>query len=347
MELSGRTGNVPPNPVPGSGAGAASRPRLPSATYSKGLSEVGTGLYAYLQPNGSWGWSNAGLIVSEGRSMLIDTLYTLDLTREMIATMRRAIPATRAFDTLVNSHADGDHTWGNQLIEGAQIVATHEALEEMREFSPEEAMRLRTGDSELGIAGRFAQYIFAPFDFSGVEVTLPTSTFSGTRMMQVGEKMVHLHEVGPAHTRGDLIVHVPDDRVAYVADVIFVDGHPAIWSGPIRKLIAACDLILDLDVDVIVPGHGPVTDNDGARRMRGYLEYVSAEGRRFHGEGRTAWEAALAIDLSDYEDWIAAERIVLVMNTVYAELDQEAGPTDVPALLGDMGRYLERKGGFG
>jgi cyclase len=318
-----------------------------SVKYSKGLAEVGTGLYAYLQPNGSWGWSNAGLITSAGKSMLVDTLYTLDLTREMIEAMRRAIPATRSFDTLVNSHADGDHTWGNQLIEGAQIVATANALEEMEDFSPEEAMRLRSGDAELGLAGRFSQYIFAPFDFSDVEVTLPTTTFTGTMTMQVGEKEVRLYEVGPAHTRGDLIVHVPADRVAYVADVLFVGGHPAIWSGPIRNLIKACDRILDLDVDVIVPGHGPVTDNDGARRVRDYLEYVSAEGKRFHGEGLTPWEAALAIDLSAYEDWIAEERIVLVMNTIYAELDPDARSADMSELMADMGRYLDRLGRLG
>lgn len=315
--------------------------------YSKGLEELGTGIYAYLQPDGSWGWSNAGLITSGGQSMLIDTLYTLELTREMIETMRRAIPATRSFDTLVNSHADGDHTWGNQLIEAAQIVATTNTLEDMGDFLPEEAMRMRSGDPGMGIAGRFLQQIFAPFDFSDVEVTLPTTTFSGTMTMQVGEKAVNLYQVGPAHSRGDLIVHVPEDRVAYVADVLFVGGHPAIWSGPIGNLIAACDQIIDLDVDVIVPGHGPVTDNDGARRVRDYLEYVSAEGKRFHGEGLSAWEAALAIDLSAYEGWTAEERIVLVMNTIYGELDPDAGPADMTEVMAGMGRYLDRIGRLG
>ena len=55
--------------------------------YTKGLHELGDGLYAYLQPDGGWGWSNAGLITGEGTSLLVDTLYDLHLTREMLDAM--------------------------------------------------------------------------------------------------------------------------------------------------------------------------------------------------------------------------------------------------------------------
>jgi glyoxylase-like metal-dependent hydrolase (beta-lactamase superfamily II) len=315
-----------------------------NASYSKGLEELGTGIYAYLQPNGSWGWSNAGLITSEGSSMLVDTLYTLEMTRKMIEAMRRSIPAARSFDTLVNSHADGDHTWGNQLIEGAQIIATENTAEDLRLFMPEAAMRLKSGDPALGIAGRYVQQIFRPFDFSEIEVTLPTRTFTGTLSLQVGEKTVDLHQIGPAHSRGDLIVHVPADRVAYVADLLFIGGHPAMWSGPVEKWIDACNRIIDLDVDHIVPGHGPVTDADGARQVRDYLEYVVAEGKRFHGEGLSPYEAGLAIDISAYGGWTDEERIVLAMHTIYREVDPEAGSSDLLELFAEMGRYMDRKG---
>ncbi len=61
--------------------------------FKKGLQDLGNGCYAYLQPDGSWGWSNAGLVVDSGQSLLVDTLFDLKLTREMLATMRRAEPA--------------------------------------------------------------------------------------------------------------------------------------------------------------------------------------------------------------------------------------------------------------
>src|SRR5690606_22446925 len=77
-------------------------------TFEKGLHEIGDGTYAYLLPNGSWGWSNAGLIVDGEATLLVDTLYTLGLTGEMLTEMRRRVPAAERIDTLVNSHADGD-----------------------------------------------------------------------------------------------------------------------------------------------------------------------------------------------------------------------------------------------
>ena len=96
-------------------------------SYVKGLQEVGEGLYAYLQPGGSWGWSNAGLVVDGEATLLVDTLFDLALTREMLRAMRDAAPAAARIDTLVNTHANGDHCYGNQLVSGAEIIASSAA----------------------------------------------------------------------------------------------------------------------------------------------------------------------------------------------------------------------------
>ena len=92
--------------------------------YTKGLHELGNGLYAWLQPDGGWGWSNAGLVVDGDRSLLVDTLFDLKLTREMLAAMRARHAAAARIDTLVNTHANGDHCYGNQLVAGARIIAS-------------------------------------------------------------------------------------------------------------------------------------------------------------------------------------------------------------------------------
>ena len=99
--------------------------------YTKGLHDLGNGCYAYLQPDGSWGWSNAGLISDSGESMLVDTLFDLPLTREMLDAMRRAQPAAARIGTVVNTHSNGDHTFGNRLVEGAEIIASRACAEEM------------------------------------------------------------------------------------------------------------------------------------------------------------------------------------------------------------------------
>src|SRR5579863_3115265 len=103
--------------------------------YRTQLREVGNGVYAYIQ-DGSWGFSNAGLVTASGQGLLVDTLYDLKLTARMLDEMRRANDAARRIDTLVNTHANGDHCWGNQLVESRRIVSSRAAAEEMLELSP-------------------------------------------------------------------------------------------------------------------------------------------------------------------------------------------------------------------
>src|SRR6202051_4382715 len=100
-------------------------------SYVKGLHDVGEGLHAYLQPDGGWGWSNAGLVSDGEQTLLVDTLFDLTLTEEMLRAMRDAVPAAARIDTLVNTHANGDHCYGNQLIREARIVASARAAAEV------------------------------------------------------------------------------------------------------------------------------------------------------------------------------------------------------------------------
>jgi len=80
--------------------------------YAPGLHELGDASFAYLQPDGGWGWSNAGLIVGDGQSLLVDTLFDLSLTARMLDSMVEHT-VTAPVDSLVNTHANGDHCHGN------------------------------------------------------------------------------------------------------------------------------------------------------------------------------------------------------------------------------------------
>src|SRR5271156_5612091 len=102
--------------------------------YQKGMHEVADGVWAYLQPDGGWGWSNAGLITDGDRSLLVDTLFDLKLTGEMLHAMRRTTPAANDIDALVNTHANGDHWYGNSLVAGAEIVASARPAAERPDF---------------------------------------------------------------------------------------------------------------------------------------------------------------------------------------------------------------------
>jgi cyclase len=307
---------------------------MSATSYSRGLHEVGDGLYAYLQPDGSWGWSNAGLIVDGERTLLVDTLFDLKLTGEMLADMRRAVPAAAQIETVVNTHANGDHTFGNQLVSGARIIASERTVEEMAEAPPELLATLVEQGPNLGRLGEYVARIFGPFEFRGITLTPAEETFAGELALTVGGKDVRLLEVGPAHTRGDTLVHLPGDRVLYSGDILFHGGHPIAWAGPLSSWVVACERILAMDVDVIVPGHGPLADKSAVRELRDYLLYVEAEARERHGRGMSALEAARDIALDRWARWGEAERLVVNVANVYREI--EGGETNVAELMGLM-----------
>jgi cyclase len=294
--------------------------------YAKGLQEVGDGFYAYLQPDGGWGWSNAGLVVDGERTLLIDTLFDLHLTEEMLQAMRRAVPAAAQIDTLVNTHANGDHCYGNQLVGDAVIVASERTAAEMTELPPAAMAALVAQAPQMGELGEFFLRCFGSFDFDGIELVLPQETFSGQRAMRVGDRELALIEVGPAHTRGDTLVHAPAERVLFTGDILFSGAHPIAWAGPVSNWIAACERILALDPAVIVPGHGPPSDTDAVRECKAYFEYLYDEARLRHGEGMTALQAARSISVDRWADWGEGERLVVNLANIYAELDGDPEP---------------------
>jgi len=306
--------------------------------YERGLLELGNGGYAWLQPDGGWGWSNAGLVVDGDQSLLVDTLFDEKLTAEMLAAMRRAAPAAARIDRLVNTHANGDHCNGNGLVGSAEIIASQACVEEMAHENPQTMAHLVDTAPAMGDVGEFFLHCFGAFDFHGIERRTPNHSFEGALTLTVGDKTVELKEVGPAHTRGDVLVHVPADGLAFTGDILFIEGHPIIWAGPVQNWIEACDHLLRLAPDTIVSGHGPVTDRRGVLAVRDYLRYVRDQARLRFDAGMTPLEAALDIQLRDYESWGDGERIVVNVATLFKEFAGDPAPHDVTELFGLMAR---------
>lgn len=308
----------------------------PRFGYRKGLEDLGGGAWAWLQPDGSWGWSNAGLVTGGGAALLVDTLFDLRLTGEMLGAMRASVPAASRIGTLVNTHSNGDHCYGNALVEGAEIVATRACADEMAHETPAVLAGFQKQAPNLGPLGDYVLHCFGAFQFDGIETRLPTRTFEGRLDLAVGDTRVELIQVGPAHTRGDCLVHVPQQRLVFTGDILFVEGTPIVWAGPIGNWIAACDRILALGAETIVPGHGPITDARGAVAVRDYLSFVYGEAKRRFDAGLSARDAAFDIALGDYASWGDAERIAVNVATVYRELAGDTQPANVVELFSLM-----------
>ncbi|WP_194838534.1 MBL fold metallo-hydrolase [Nocardia sp. XZ_19_369] len=308
---------------------------MSTVPFTHGLHPVGTGSYAYLHPTGTWCQSNSGLVVDQGQALLVDTGFALREAQKIKQSITDALPDI-TIGTVVNSHGDVDHWFGNQLFaDEAEIVASHAAIAHMQQ----DHWWNLICDPELPTAAPgvrdFLDGICANFDFTDTEPTPATRGFDQELQLQVGRRTVQLLEMGPAHTVGDVLVHVPDARVIYAGDLLFADNHPVIHSGPIQRWIDACTTMLDLDPAVIVPGHGPVVSAAGLILFRDYLERIRDHATDSWRAGDPADHAAATFTHAPTEHWAGADRVLANIAAVYREL----APQDdaVPSALQVLG----------
>jgi len=310
--------------------------------FTLGLHEIADGVWAYLQPDGSWGYSNAGLVAGDGTSLLVDTLFDLQLTRTMLDAMQ-PVTGTRPIGTVVNTHANGDHCYGNQLLSDVRIVASDAARHEMDDVPP--ALMHTFKDLDIGEDGnRLVAAAFGAFRFDDIETVPPSDTFSGTTTVDVGGRTVTLEEVGPAHTAGDVIAWMDEPRVVFTGDILFHGSTPIMWAGPIGNWIAACRRIRELEPEVVVPGHGPLADVAGVLEAEQYLEWIDRETVARHEAGMTALDAAWDLDLGPYADWGDWERTIVTVDSIYAGLDPDHQRLNAVKAFQEMGRYQAQRG---
>ena len=308
---------------------------MPESDETGRLVEVADGCFAWLATDATWGMSNAGLVADGETSLLVDTLFDLALTKRMLDAMAEHTAAA-PIATVVNTHANGDHCYGNALLADAHILTSSATAQEMADVPPAMMAAMAELEGEMGDTFR---HFFGRFDFSGFELPPVDETFDGAHDVRVGDLDVQLIEVGPAHTAGDTIAWIPSREIVYTGDICFIGSTPIIWAGPVTNWIAACDRIIELEPASVVPGHGPVTDVAGVIEVRDYLVFIDAEARARHEAGLSVIEAARDIALGEFGGLLDRGRVVANVDAVYRELDPGRDAMAVTDLFLEMARY--------
>ena len=304
------------------------------------LGEVAPRTYAYVQPDGGWGLSNAGLVVGgDGEALLVDTFFDLQLTQRLLD----ALPARPT--VVVNTHYNGDHCWGNELVADARIVAHAQCREQLVNGpQPSFLAGMLAADAGGDPTLTYLQQGLGRFSFADITVVPPTEVFdSGSYSLDVGSRAVELFHYGPAHTLGDVVAWVPDERVLFGGDLAFFDVCPLVWDGTVSNWLAALDAMRALDPLVVVPGHGPVGGPERLEELAGYFRLVQEQGRALHDGGVPVEEAVARVRLGSYADWVDIERTALNLIQVYRELDgDDAPPPDAFTAFGAMAAAVGR-----
>ncbi|MEW2415651.1 MBL fold metallo-hydrolase [Streptomyces sp. NPDC046866] len=283
------------------------------------LVQPADGLYAYVQPDGGWCLNNAGFVSDGGRTLLVDTAATerraLALREAVVAA---GVPLPR---TVVNTHHHGDHTYGNGVFAGEALILAHD-----------------NARSEQLAAGHQLEMIWPETDFGAIEITPPDLTYSDRTTLHLGGTQVQVIHPGVAHTTGDSVVWLPQQRVVFTGDLVFAGGTPFLAMGSLAGSLRALELLRSLDAETVVPGHGPLTDPSAYDSTERYLRYVDGLAREGRAQGLAPLEVAQKADLGEFAAWRESERLVANLHRAYAELagEPEGAPLDILAVLRDM-----------
>ncbi|MFK0154705.1 MBL fold metallo-hydrolase [Streptomyces sp. NPDC090493] len=273
------------------------------------LVPVADGVFAWIQADGSWWINNAGAITTPEGVIIVDTCATEERTRALLTAVAGAThdaPVTYA----VNTHEHGDHTYGNSVLPESTVIVGHQATR----------------------AGLIADQVIdgcPPFwspvpDWGQVVRRPPTVTTSTDLTIHSGSQRLDLLHPGfAAHTTGDLVAWLPDQRVLFAGDLLFSQVTPLVFMGSLDGALRSLDWIAGFDPQHVVPGHGPLIDANSLDEVlethRRYYRLVLDTARAGLDAGLTPLDAARKCSLGPFADLPDAERIVLNLHRAYAD----------------------------
>lgn len=284
------------------------------------LREVADGVFAYVQPDGTWWINNTGFIRGTRMVVSIDTCSTERRTRAYLDKVVEV--AGEAPRVLINTHHHGDHTNGNCFLPFATIIGHEECRNEI----------VRTG---------IADYpgLFDPIEWGALTPAAPFVTFTERMSVHVDDLAIELlHLTDAAHTTNDVVAWIPEHRVLFSGDLIFNGGTPFVVMGSVAGSIEALHCIRQLQPDAIVPGHGSPTGVESVDICLRYLEWIQRSAEQAIEAGLSPLEAAREMNLGEFADLTDAERLVGNLHRAFAECRGAApgAPIDLSSAFADM-----------
>ena len=287
------------------------------------LVEVADGVFAWIQPDGTWWLNNAGAVTGADGTLIVDTCATEARTRRFLDAVSEATSGAPV-RFAVNTHEHGDHTYGNSLLPveaaliGHEVMRAHLLVDPLIDGCPPAWDPV----PEWGAVTRRVPTIVTRTDLT---------VYSGSRRIDV---------LAPGVGRvagGDVVAWLPEERVLFTGDLLFVGLTPLVFAGSVDGALRALVWIAGFRPDVVVPGHGPITSGadlpevlaDHERYYR-FVADLAAEGL---AEGTAPLELARSADLGGFADWPDAERLVLNLHRAHA--DAEGRPMDQMAAMLD------------
>lgn len=319
----------------------AAMPATPAAaTPALTVETLADGVYAF-RPTGdaldAWrAISNSGAVVLDDGVLIYDSHWTPEVAEEALALLREH--TDRPVRYVVSSHFHGDHTGGYWAYGKDVEIITHHATRE----------RLRGDFADLPdeLPAQIAQYeaqleqVTDPAQRARLENALrrnrdllsrlegdapppfPTLTFDSRVVLHRG-RVVEVYFLGRGHTDGDAIVYLPEEKIAFLGDLLFARTLPNVADGYTREWMATLEAVLELGATRFVPGHGPLATAEHVREQIAYLRWLRDAVQPFVDEGKSVEEAKAGVTLPErYADFEFSFFLGRSVEKVYGELQE-------------------------
>lgn len=251
--------------------------------------EVAAGIYAVISYEGSHGMSNAGIIDVGEYTVVFDAFLSPEAAEELKAAAEALTGKQPSY--VINSHYHIDHTGGNQAFaSGSKIIAgemTRRSMsaknmgmvnyyrEEGRDIIEHLRMQLEKATDDEDKNQLKEQLIYAVTITDGnFKLTMPDITFAGRLIIRGSKNRVEIVNLYGGHTECDTIAYIPNKKVMFTGDIVFVGRHPWVGAGDPYKLCGILEDLETYDADVIIPGHGKPGNRADIGLMIEYINII-------------------------------------------------------------------------
>lgn len=300
------------------------------------LERLADGVFAAVSVPGTGSMSNAGIVDLGGRTLIFDTFWTPQAAQDLRTTAERL--TGRVATLVVNSHYNGDHIHGNQVFPEALILATEGTCELISTRGVEliEDIRETGADYLRDVEGKIAQERDEPKRralindlqttralvdrLPELKLRLPDMTFSERVDFRGSQRHAELLTYGGGHTASDAFLFLPDERVAFLGDLLFSRSHPSIWHDDYRSWIDILEQIVALEPRVVVPGHGPVGTLEDVVTLHDYLLELEAIATEAIERGASEEQLAQTLIPARYAGWDEPDLFYRTLRRIYRVL---------------------------
>lgn len=252
---------------------------------------------------------NSTVIIGDRGAIVVDTGWTDEIGAQLKAEIAKLTdkPVTH----VINTHHHGDHVLGNVVFSDAQIMSAEKCRELVEQ----------TGHDWLAMVENMTGVEFPDTRPIPASVTYPPE--SRTDVTVQGVNMVMWVPPG-SHTPGDLMVYLPDDGVLLGGDILVNGITPNFRDGDVTNWIATLEEVLALDVDTIVPGHGPLMDLKQVGAMHGRMLGLYEAVKAGYEAGLMPSQIRQQTDLDEWESLKHYEEIMGGnLSRTYLEVEQD------------------------